>query len=140
MAQTLEPEDASIQLALGTAYFRQDNFSEAIRYYEKGVQLKPDSPGALFDLGNAYYMTDQLDKALTTYEKAVALGDDFWEAINNIGLVQYEQGKADDAIAQWTRAVAINGKAAEPKLALAAALHAKANASSHPPRQPSPEN
>lgn len=124
-ARKLEPTDPAIHLALGTAYFRKQDYVAATTNYERGVQLKPDSPGALFDLGNAYYVTDRFKEAVDTYEKAVDLGDEFWEAINNIGLVRYEQGKREDAIAAWKQALSYNEKAAEPQLALAVALYAK---------------
>jgi tetratricopeptide (TPR) repeat protein len=49
----------------------------------------------------------------------------FWPALNNVGLVEYEQGDRNKAIARWESVIKVDGKQAEPKLALAVALFAE---------------
>jgi tetratricopeptide (TPR) repeat protein len=56
------------------------------------------------------------------FERAAELRRDFWEAINNQALVLYELGQADAAIERWRRVLQIRPEAAEPNLALAAAV------------------
>lgn len=124
-ARVLAPDEAAILFALGTSYFRQEDYNSAIDFLEQGLVLKPDEPGALFDLGNVFYVQKRFEDALFTYEKAMAVKEDFWEAINNIGLVKYEQGKTKEALKHWQRAVEINNEVAEPQLAIAVALFAR---------------
>ncbi len=124
-AQTLDPRNAAILFALGTANFQKMNYQQSIDYIQSGLKLKPNVPGALFDLGNAYLMLKQNREAIASYEKAYAQDKDYWPAINNVALVKYEQGEIDEAIRLWRSSVKIDPKAAEPKLAAAVALYSK---------------
>ena len=49
----------------------------------------------------------------------------FWPALNNVGLVEYEKGDRNEAISRWESVIKVDGKQAEPKLALAVALFAE---------------
>jgi tetratricopeptide (TPR) repeat protein len=124
-AQRYAPEEPAILFALGTSYFRKEDYGQAAAFIEQGLTLKPDEPAALFDLGNVYYVQKRLDEAIDTFEAAIDQKDDFWEAINNIGLVKYEQGKEKDALKYWRRSVDINDEVAEPQLAIAVAHYAR---------------
>jgi tetratricopeptide (TPR) repeat protein len=73
-------------------------------------------------LGNAHVLLNQPRQALTAFERATRLRKDFWEAINNQALVLYEKGETERAIERWRRVLEIKPDAAEPNLALAAAL------------------
>jgi tetratricopeptide (TPR) repeat protein len=124
-ARSLDEKNVPVLFALGSAYFQKEQYTTAVEYLQKGLEIKPNVPGALFDLGNAYYMLRKFPEAISSYEKAVAQDKQFWPAINNIGLIRYEQKKDNDAIKLWRSAVEIDGKAAEPLLAIAVALYAK---------------
>ena len=124
-AQTLDPRNAAILFALGTAHFQKASYQQSIDYIQSGLKLKPNVPGALFDLGNAYLMLKQNRDAIASYEKAYAQDKEYWPAINNVALVKYEQGDVDEAIQLWRTSVTIDPKAAEPKLAVAVALYNK---------------
>ncbi len=124
-AKGLAPTEPSILFALGSAHFRQQEYAKSVAAIQAGLKIKPDVPGALFDLGNAFYVQKKYAEALEAYDKAIRRKKDFWEAINNVALVQYEQNQTTSAIDNWRKAIGINGKAAEPQLALAAAIYAK---------------
>lgn len=132
-ANELQPENALVMFALGSAYFSQDDFSQAARAIEAGLALEPDNANALFDLGNAYYKLKRYDQAVAQYEKAVTNDAKFWPAVNNIGLVMYESGNVEGAIAQWQKALDIaEAEETEPQLAIAVAQYSQSapNASS----------
>jgi len=118
-------KNSAVLFALGSAYFQKGNYLMAVDYLKQGLKLKPNVPGALFDLGNAYLMLKRFPEAIAQYEQAVAQDKSFWPAINNIGLIQYEVGDENAALKQWQRAADLDAKAAEPRLAIAAALYAK---------------
>ncbi|MCY7390962.1 MAG: tetratricopeptide repeat protein, partial [Leptolyngbyaceae cyanobacterium CAN_BIN12] len=118
-------KNSAVLFALGSAYFQKGNYLMAVDYLKQGLKLKPNVPGALFDLGNAYLMLKRFPEAIAQYEQAVAQDKSFWPAINNIGLIQYEVGDENAALKQWQRAADLDTKAAEPRLAIAAALYAK---------------
>jgi len=122
-AKRLDPSNPGIWFAEGSLALRNGKPSEALGLLRRGLELDPKNAGAYFDLGNAHIQLGDNGPALTAFERASALRSDFWEAINNQGLVLYESGRANDAISRWRRVLAIKPDAAEPTLALAAALH-----------------
>jgi tetratricopeptide (TPR) repeat protein len=127
-AKELDPENAGIWFAEGSLALRDGRAQEAIGLLDQGLRRDPRNASAFFDLGNAHTLLGQPGQALKAFERASALRRDFWEALNNQALVLYEQGKADQAIDRWRRVLAIKADAAEPNLALAAALFQRGGA------------
>lgn len=121
-ARELDPDNAGIWFAQGSLALRDGRPGEGLELLRQGLRRDPRNASAYFDVGNAHILLQQPDQALAAFERAVQLRRDFWEAINNQGLVLYEQGKVDRAIERWRRVLQIRPEAAEPNLALAAAL------------------
>jgi tetratricopeptide (TPR) repeat protein len=124
-AKELDPRNPGIWFAEGSLALRDGQPGQAVGLLETGLRFDSKNPGAHFDLGNAHLLLNNPQAALGSFDRASGLRKDFWEAINNQGLVLYELGRNDDAIRRWRRALEINPKAAEPMLALAAALHTR---------------
>jgi tetratricopeptide (TPR) repeat protein len=127
-AKELDPANAGIWFAEASLALRDNRANEAIELLEEGLKRDPRNASAFFDLGNAHILLNQPRQALASFERAVRLRRDFWEAINNQGLVLYEQGDVDRAIERWRRVLEIQPDAAEPNLALAAALFQRGEA------------
>ena len=123
-ARELDPKNAGILFAQGSLALKDSRPSEAADLIREGLKLDGKNAGAYFDLGNAYILMGKSGDALGAFERASKLRSDFWEAINNQALVLYEQNKDADAIKRWRRVLEIK-PAAEPNLALAAALNSK---------------
>ncbi len=121
-AKQLEPSNAGIWFAEASLALRDNRPSEAIELLNQGLKRDPRNASAYFDLGNAHILLNQPRQALAAFERSTRLRKDFWEAINNQALVLYEQGDVDRAIERWRRVLEIKADAAEPNLALAAAL------------------
>ena len=123
-ARELDPNNAGILFAQGSLALKDSRPSEAAELIREGLKLDGKNAGAYFDLGNAYILMGQSGEALGAFERASGLRKDFWEAINNQALVLYEQQKTGEAIKRWRRVLGIK-PAAEPTLALAAALNSE---------------
>ena len=123
-ARELDPKNAGILFAQGSLALKDSRPSEAAELIRQGLRLDGKNAGAYFDLGNAYILMGQSGDALAAFERASGLRSDFWEAINNQALVLYEQKKTAEAIKRWRRVLGIK-PAAEPTLALAAALNSE---------------
>jgi tetratricopeptide (TPR) repeat protein len=122
-AKQLDPRNAGILFAQGSLALRASQPQQAADLIQQGLKLDGKNAGAYFDLGNAYILMGNPGSALGAFEKASGLRKDFWEAINNQALVLYEQNKDGEAIKRWRRVLGIKASAAEPMLALAAALN-----------------
>jgi len=123
-ARELDPGNAGIIFAQGSLALKDSRPAEAVDLIRQGLKLDGKNAGAYFDLGNAYILMGKTGDALGAFERASGLRRDFWEAINNQALVLYEQNKDGEAINRWRKVMAIK-PAAEPSLALAAALNAE---------------
>ena len=123
-ARELDPKNAGILFAQGSLALKDSRPSEAAELIRQGLKLDGKNAGAYFDLGNAFILMGKPGEALGSFERASQLRGDFWEAINNQALVLYEQNKDAEAIKRWRRVLQIK-PAAEPNLALAAALNSK---------------
>lgn len=123
-ARELDPKNAGILFAQGSLALKDSRPSEAAELIREGLKLDGKNAGAYFDLGNAFILMGKPGDALGAFERASKLRADFWEAINNQALVLYEQNKDAEAIKRWRRVLEIK-PAAEPTLALAAALNSK---------------
>ncbi len=123
-ARELDPKNAGILFAQGSLALKDGRPSEAAELIRDGLKLDGKNAGAYFDLGNAFILMGKPSDALGAFERASKLRGDFWEAINNQALVLYEQNKDAEAIKRWRRVLEIK-PAAEPNLALAAALNNK---------------
>ena len=66
---------------------------------------------------------------MASFEKAAGLRKGFWEAVNNQAIVLFEQGRTAEAVGRWRKALEISSDAAEPSLALAAALYSEGKTS-----------
>ena len=121
-ARELDPKNAGILFAQGSLALKNSRPSDAVDLIRQGLKLDSKNPGAYFDLGNAYILMGKSADALGAFERASDLRRDFWEAVNNQALVLFEQKKDSEAIQRWRRVLQMKA-AAEPSLALAAALN-----------------
>lgn len=121
-AKQLDPDNASIWFAQGSLALRDGRPNEGLDLLREGLRRDPRNANAYFDVGNASILLNQPRQALEAFERAAELRGDFWEAINNQALVLYEMGQVEQAIQRWRRVLEIRPEAAEPNLAIAAAM------------------
>jgi len=102
---------------LGEVYFRQGNYTEALREFLKAESLYPDDPFLQNDLGLTYKAKKKPDLAITHFKKALALKPNYAPARNNLGTVYLDEGEWDTAIPYFEK-VAENLVYASPHLPL----------------------
>jgi tetratricopeptide (TPR) repeat protein len=124
-AKQLDPKNPGIWFAEGSLALRDGKPREAADLIGQGLKLDSKNASGYFDLGNAQILMGNPTAALVAFERASALRKDFWESINNQALVLFEAGKDGEAIQRWRRVLTIKADAAEPMLALAAALNTR---------------
>ena len=82
---------------LGLLATREGNYSQAVRNFQKALDLSPDHLVALTNLGNAYRQQKQWDEARKTLERAVAVGPQDPEANYGLGMVYAQLNDPDRA-------------------------------------------
>ncbi|GET40205.1 DUF5672 family protein [Microseira wollei] len=95
---------------------------EAISYYQRAIQLKPDSVGIHIKLGNAYSEQGEIEQAIECYQKAIKLQPNNAGAYNNLGLAYREQGEFHQAVKYYQKALQVQPYYAEAHANLGMAL------------------
>jgi len=80
-------EDPFIDSALGTAYFLKKDFNNALRYYQKAADLKPDEASFHHNLGLVYKEQGNLDSAEEKIKEAIRIGPPNPQFHNNLATV-----------------------------------------------------
>jgi Tfp pilus assembly protein PilF len=84
--------------ALGEAYLREGNYTEALKELLKAESLHPNDPLLQNDLGLAYMAKKSYDNAKEHFKKAIALKPEYASAKNNLGTAYLATEAWDDAI------------------------------------------
>ena len=133
-----DPKNAGAAVQLANTYFDAERYTEAIKWYEQALALKPDDPNASTDLGVSYYYTSQTDRALQQFEKSLKLDAKHTKTLLNQGIV-LAFGKRDltAAAEAWKKVVDLAPESPEGQAARRG-LEGIASASGHPTETPAP--
>jgi tetratricopeptide (TPR) repeat protein len=121
--ETEESGKAPIYHQLGWTKYNQGEYQEAIRFYEKALEISkkalppnhPDLAASYNNIGEVYKHMGDYSKALSSYEKALAIQQkslhpnhpDLGGSYNNIGLVYFNLGDYSKALSSYEKALDI---------------------------------
>lgn len=105
--------------AKGLGHLSQDELKDAIKSFEKCIELKPDHGWALNNLGLAYLRAGENTKALDVLEKAQELLPNVAYVHNNYGVALERNGKHEEAKAAYQQASLLSPKYIKAKVNLA---------------------
>ena len=71
-AESLQPDNLSIELLIGHCYVEGKNYEEALKYYFKVDYLKPESGKAWRPIAWCSFLTGKHEQALRYYEKILS--------------------------------------------------------------------
>ena len=95
----LRRKQAEASRRLGEAYFKDQNYTYALRELLKAEELYSDNHLLQNDLGIAYKMKGEAELAIRHFKKALKLKPDFEPARNNLGAAYFDKKDWDAAIA-----------------------------------------
>lgn len=122
-----EPNKAETTLKRGDEYLQSQNYTEAVKEFEKAISLRPDWAEAYFKLGVAHSRFPPLDKdrevhakaAIEAFRMALRLRPNWPEAHYELGLMILASGTYDDAAASFKEAIRLKPDFAEAYTRLA---------------------
>ena len=91
------------QRALTLASNGKEN--EAIKYFEKALELDPMNPDTYVNLGNTYAAMEDFDKAYETYNKILLADKHYTPAYFHLGNICFIQGNSDEAVKNFNLAI-----------------------------------
>ncbi len=99
-----EPAMATDWYNKGIALYDQGKYDEAIKAYNKAIELNPQYADAWNNKGIALYDQGKYDEAIKACNKAIELDPQYADAWNNKGNAFYFQGNADEALKAYSKA------------------------------------
>ncbi len=93
---------------LGTLYFNQQKFSEAVGFYDRAIECRPGYIDAYLNRANATYETKEYFSSLADLDKVVARKPDTAVVYFVKGLVLTKLQRFDDALTEFRKAKTID--------------------------------
>jgi tetratricopeptide (TPR) repeat protein len=102
LARAIRQDPQPVYLSsLGTALQRQGRYEEALKTFDKAVQLKPDDAELWINLGNVLIDLDRPSEAVLGFQHALKLNPSRWEAANNSGYLFFRLERFEEARAHF---------------------------------------
>ena len=92
---------------MGIAYDNLKQFEEAIKGYQKAVEIKPDDDSAYNNMGIAYDNLKQFEEAIKSYQKAIEINPYNNAAYYNMGIAYDNLKQFEEAIKSYQKAIEI---------------------------------
>jgi tetratricopeptide (TPR) repeat protein len=94
--------------SLGRAYQEQGMITEAIREYEKAIEIYAGDYKAHYNLGVIYDRQGDFENAVRHYKKAVEIYPQYVNAHFNLGNIYHKQGVLDAAVVHYQKVLAVH--------------------------------
>ena len=101
------PEDLTCLNILGIVLDGKGNTEEALKIYDKALQINENSAETHFNKGSILHRIGNNNEARISYEKAISLKADFLNAYFNLGLVCQNLQSYKKAIENYQKAIEI---------------------------------
>lgn len=89
---------------IGTAYFKLNDYDNAIISHKKALELEPDSFDNMFNLALAYKNNNDYDNAIMTYEKAILIKPKLPDTYFNLGNIYEKMNDTKKALVYYEKA------------------------------------
>jgi cytochrome c-type biogenesis protein CcmH/NrfG len=105
----VDPKNLELLTSIGNLYYDARQYSVAVDYYGRSLQINPSDAAVRTDMATAYWYMGNADAAIAEFNKALTYAPTNPNTLFNLGLVKW-QGKHDSAgaIADWKKLLAAN--------------------------------
>ena len=83
---------------LGTALQRLGRYDDALKAFDKAIQIKPDIAGSWTNLGRVLVDLERLDEALLSFQHALKLDPRHWETADQSATLLYRLERFEEAL------------------------------------------
>jgi tetratricopeptide (TPR) repeat protein len=104
-----DAQNPAVLAAIGNTYYDAQQYSVAVDYYRRTLQITPADADVRTDMGTAYWFQGNADSAIAEFDKALTYAPNTPNTLFNRGLVKW-RGKKDGAgaLADWNKLLAAN--------------------------------
>lgn len=124
IAQAIRRDPQPIYLStLGSTLQRQRRFEEALKTFDKAIQLKPDDAKMWIRLGKVLIDLDRMNEALQSFQQALKLDPQDWDATDRTAYVLFRQKRFEEALKQYDLCLELQPNNAQTLQMRAVSLH-----------------
>ena len=98
-------KNSEAHFLVGLIKSHEENYSGAIRSFNKAIKLSPDIPKYYYDRGIAYLREEDIDDAITDFDKVISMKSDYAHAYFSRGYAKDLLGKTDEAISDINKSI-----------------------------------
>jgi len=110
-ALTVSAQSDEKAIRKGNRCYKSGHYEQAIEYYRKALEIRPNNAKAQFNLGDAYFAKQLYDTAYNEFQKVVEMSPDAKlksNAVYNMGNCLLEQDKFYDAFNLYKVSLKLN--------------------------------
>jgi tetratricopeptide (TPR) repeat protein len=115
----LYPNDERAHLNLGTYFFGQQEYAQAIEQYKKSIEIAPEYPPAYNILGYSYRQEENYGEAERAFKKYTELIPNDPNPYDSYAELLMKIGRFDESIANYQKALAIDPNFAASHIGIA---------------------
>jgi tetratricopeptide (TPR) repeat protein len=109
----INPQNFDALQLMATLLSQQKHYSEAIRYFDKALKLKPDFAAGYNNRGIVLKALKLFDEAILSFKQAVIINPNYAESFNNWGNTLKDLGDLDGAVNMYNKAIELNSTYSE---------------------------
>lgn len=96
------PDDFDAIVKVANLYYDGQQYSDAVKFYERALNLQPQNADVITDLGTSFWYSGEADKAIAEFQTALKYQPGRASTLFNLGIVRW-QGKKDPkgAVQAW---------------------------------------
>ena len=117
----IEPNNLTILQNLGTAHKELGEFDEAIKLYNKVLNINPKHTNSNYNLGLVFYKMNEIKKAKIFLKKTVDMQSNYALAFFSLANVHSDLKEYNDAVSCYQKSIEINPKGLSSDLFFGAA-------------------
>jgi len=95
-------------LTLGSAYLHDNNLEEALKHFQKSLQLDRNDSNIYFNIAFVYDIKSDYQNAIINYNKALRLNPNDINILNNLAILYAKLNKKSQAKDLWEKALKLN--------------------------------
>jgi len=139
----LHAESFQGQVRSGNKLYRQENYSEALKKYERAETLNPKDPRASYNKGTALYKLkdwEHAEEAFKTGSGEKEQKDLVPQSLYNLGNTQFQKGQYADAVRSFQESLKLNPNDADARYNLKLAVQFQKNPPPQKKQSKDPKN